>query len=308
MLKDVDDTPEKLIRAFGNSVVYASHGGTHRAFGGYKRFAVTVGPMLGFQLPSNIPDFINDINNPDNLMQNLMDEGDISLGISPQVLNAHIGFNASFLLKNLYLGLRIGYFNLSGTMIEGLSFKNITAGLTANYQLVSPVNLSVITWRGVNIGSGIIYSSSKLNYSLPLDIEPQSLSDEYAHISVKIDPNVYLGMNISTFTIPIEAITAVKLLFINIPFGVGVDLAFGRSSLDFGIDADISFEVPSGISQKRGGEFFVSGGGKISPSLMNFKIMSGLGFAFGPVIIDIPVTCYFPNKGFNVGVTVGVVF
>jgi hypothetical protein len=124
-----------------------------------------------------------------------------------------------------------------------------------------------------------------------------------------IDPYVSLGMDINTFTIPIEAVTAVKLLFINIPLGVGVDLAFGKSSMEFGMNADISFNtsLPAGIDIGKG-SFSIKGGGEADPSFMNLKIMSGIGFVFGPVVIDIPVSYYFLNNGFNVGVSIGVTF
>jgi hypothetical protein len=47
-------------------------------------------------------------------------------------------------------------------------------------------------------------------------------------------------------------------------------------------------------------------GGKSSPSFFNIKAMFAVGFNFGPVIIDIPVTYYLLSNGWSLGLTFGV--
>jgi hypothetical protein len=47
--------------------------------------------------------------------------------------------------------------------------------------------------------------------------------------------------------------------------------------------------------------------GGTGPTKVLPKIFCGPGLNFGPVIIDIPFTYYF-NNGFDVGVTLGVVW
>ena len=305
-VRDISLKPEQLIRAWGNSAVFASHGGTHRAFGGYKLFTLTLGPMLGVQLPVSPFRIFSEF---DNLTNKLQDEGDINLGINPQ-LNLHLGINTSFLLKNLYLGLRVGYINFPN-LIDGFSFKTTTIGLTANYQLVSPVDLaSLIVWRGVNIGSGFIFNNSKMNFSLPMEAFSEPLDGTYTNAILQIDPRIFLDLNIKTYTIPLEVMTAIKLLFVNIPIGLGVDLAFGKSDMKIGMDADINVIGSQiyNVNQTRPGSLSVNAGGEMSPSFMNLKLMSGIGFVFGPVVIDIPITYYFINNGFNIGVNIGVTF
>jgi hypothetical protein len=127
--------------------------------------------------------------------------------------------------------------------------------------------------------------------------------------TIKVDPKLIFDMNTTTWTIPLEATTAVQLLFLNIHLGVGADLAFGGNNMNLKLDADVSLEdLPFGLKQKsETGTLSVSGGGNMAPSFFNFKVMTGVGFKLGPVILDIPLTLYpFGGTGANVGITLGV--
>ena len=307
MIGGINSKPEKLIRAWGNSAVFASHGGTHRGYSGYKFMTITLGSMIGMQLPDSPLGIISDVSN---LKDKILNDGDIDLGFSPQFLNAQIGFNTSFLVKHLYLGARLGWFTLPG-LVDGLSFKTTTVGVTANYQLLPSLGIAkIIVWRGINLGSGIIFNNSRLEYSLPLDPMSQDMG---GGVSLAVDPTIKLNMKINTVTVPLEAMTALKLLIFNIPFGVGADVSFGKSNIGIGLDAEINTEgLPSGVTQEKPGNFNVKAGGSMPPYFFNTKIMTGIGFNFGPVMIDIPFTYYLPgknkNNGFNVGVTAGASF
>jgi len=49
-------------------------------------------------------------------------------------------------------------------------------------------------------------------------------------------------------------------------------------------------------------------GGSGSPTTFNPKVMSGFGLSMGPVIIDVPFTYYLLDHGYNLGVTLGIVW
>jgi hypothetical protein len=103
--------------------------------------------------------------------------------------------------------------------------------------------------------------------------------------------------------------TSIKLVFVNIPFGLGMDLAFGKSKVGFGIDSDIGLDgLPSGITQTSKGSLSVNGGTSANPRIANLKLMTGLGFLFGPAYLDIPFTYYFRDKGISLGATIGISF
>jgi len=310
--------PDKFLEAMGDSSVFASHGATTRGYGGYKLFSATVGAMVGAQLPTGITSIMDDL---DGLTDSLEKDGDIRFGISPNVFNANIGLSMGIMKflpehlgiikrDNLYVGLRVGYFNLPEIDMgddSKLNYNNFTFGITANYQLIPSISLAgLVVWRGVNLGSGFIYNRSTLGFGITVDDIWQDI-DQGASIVLK-DPKASVSLNTSTCTIPLEATTAIKLLIFNIPFGIGADLAFGKTTLGAGMDTKIDFEgLPYGIYQETSGKIAANGDLSNSPHFFNFKIMTGFGLTAGPVVLDIPLT-YYPSGGFNFGVTIGVVF
>lgn len=312
-IKDIDANPTKLIGAFANSSVFASDGATSRGYRGYKTFAVTLGPMAGVQLPFSPLSFADEM---DNIEDKLEAERDLKLGVNPQVANIQIGINTSkFLLKNLYLGVKFGFMKLD---IEDVSFKTFSAGLTGNYQWVprKSVGFGVLQWRGVNLGTGVIYQRTSLGYDFALDPYEEDITVDnglglsYA-MTATLKPKLNLDFNINTVTVPLEIMTSVRLLWIiNLAFGAGIDLGFGSAKLDVGATADAyvdTKELSQYVTQTKPASLSVSMGGSQRPRFFNPKLMTGLGISLGPVIIDIPVTFYLDN-GYNVGVTLGVVW
>jgi hypothetical protein len=305
-------SPDNFLRAMGNSNVYSSHGATTRAYGGYKTFTAALGPTFGFQLPSGIASLMDDL---EGLSDSLTEDGDINLGVNPNAINLNVGLNLGiFKLKKIYLGLRIGYFGLSDLPIsdnlEIDDYSNFTFGATVNYQIIPSLSLAgLITWRGISLGSGLIYNRSNINMSISVDNIEQKI-DGAGNSKVVIEkPRASVSLSTDTYTIPLEAITAIKLIFINIPLGIGADIAFGKTALGAGLHADIDIKgLPAVYTIDKKGDVGANGKVSNSPSAFNFKIMTGLGFAFGPVILDIPLTLYPANHGYNLGFTIGAVF
>jgi hypothetical protein len=329
---DIDPKPQKLIGAFADSSVFASTGASLRSYQGYNTFALTVGAVGGFQLPRNVFYLIGNIANIEGEIEELLADIerdlDVQLGINPQILNAQLGINSRFLLKGLYLGLKGGYMNLPSSFFENyidgfpLSFQTWSAGALLNYQLIPQSRLfgGMIVWRGLNVGAGFIYQSTSLkldvsllalagNDELRFDIweDPLGIGKITAEIS---DPKLHFGFTVNTYTVPLEAVTSIRLLgFLNASLGVGADLGFGSARLGGGINGDINIYGLEnyGLSVERQGGFSVTMGGDNSPTLFNPKVMGSLGISVGPaIILDIPITYYFQNNGFNFGVTLGI--
>jgi hypothetical protein len=304
------ESPTKFLSAMANSSVYGSHGATTRAYGGYKKISATVGPMFGFQLPNGISSIMDDLSG---ISDSLEKDGDINLGIGPNVININFGMNMGIIkLDKLYLGARVGYFKLP-SLIDNFSYDYLTLGVTANYQILPSISLAgLITWRGLSLGSGLLYNGSNIKITVPLgDPINERIGDESDSIGyVRMEPKAALNLNIKTFTIPLEAITAIKLLIFNVPLGIGADIAFGKTSLGFGVDSDIILDLDpsSGLQQASKGNISVKAGADAPPSFFNFKIMTGLGFVMGPVVIDIPITFYPASHGYVFGITMGAIF
>jgi hypothetical protein len=253
-------------------------------------------------------------------VDDLQKNGDVSLGIDAQLLNFQLNFNttellsyfgAGPLLDGLDLGLRFGTYKLNEIDLSGmgsLGFETFQIGVVANYQLVKEVKVLpfLLTWRGVSVGSGVIFQNSKLTFGMKTGTITQDLSGDGAGLNLSIDPKLVFSMDNFTTTIPLEATTAVQLFgFLNIPLGIGADLAFGKNDVSFGLDTAVAVNGAAAAGSTPG-HISVSGGGDMAPHFFNFKVMTGVGFKFGPVIIDVPVTLYLGEAlGANVGVTFG---
>jgi len=301
-------SPTKFLGAMANSSVYGSHGATTRAYGGYKMLSATIGSMFGFQLPNGLVSIINDING---ISDTIKEDGDLNLGVGPNVFNVNFGLHMGFIkLDKLYLGARLGYFKLP-SLINDFNYDYLTLGVTANYQIIPSLSLAgLITCRGLSLGSGLLYNKSNIKITVPVgDPINEQIGDDDSIGYVRLKPKASLNLKINTVTIPIEAVTAIKLLIFNIPLGLGADIAFGKTDLGFGVDSDIDLDLKkgNGLSQATKGNLSVKAGANASPTVFNFKIMTGFGFVMGPVVIDIPLTIYPANNGYTFGLTMGAV-
>ena len=321
---DIDPNPQKLIGAFADSSVFASTGASLRGYQGYKTFALTVGAAGGVQLPANVFSLLGDFEELASTAQNLLDDiikdGDLQVGINPQILNAQLGINTRF-LKGLYVGFKGGYMNLPLNLDEyQISLRTWSAGGLVNYQLIPQFRIlgGILVWRGLNLGAGFIYQSTSLKLDVSLLVEnddmrfdiwedPLGLGKITGEIS---NPKLNFDFIVNTYTVPLEVVTSIRLLgFLNASLGIGADLGFGNASLDGGIKGGVNlygFEK-YGLSLQRQGSFSVTLGGESSPTLFNPKAMASLGISAGPaILLDIPITYYFQNDGFNVGITLGI--
>jgi hypothetical protein len=298
--------PEKLLRSFADASVFSSSGATQRAFEGYDWFAFTLGAMGGVVLPGsrlNADTFSG-------IGDTLKDKGDVTAGLNIQAINAQIGVNTSaFLLKNLYLGLKFGYFGLGS--FDSFKYESFQIGAVANYQAVRGITLvqNRFSWNGLNLGSGFIYQRTNFKFNYALDSREELFTAGSPNdSSLTVQPELVFEMLINTFVIPMEVNTSFQILFFNINFGLGMDLAFGKNHTTMDMSGTIEASGP-GFTTLTPGYLTVDGGGDISPSIVNPKLMMNLGFKFGPVILDVPLTYYFlMGYGLNLGVTLGVVF
>jgi len=306
-LGPINIDPRELTGAFAASSIFASTGATQRGYGGYDLFAITVGAMGGIRVHGNPFTFVEQIYG---IVDNVERLDDINMGFNPQILNAQIGFNASkLLLNNLYLGLKLGYFKLDSGPV---TFSTPSIGVMANYQLIPQIKvpLGILAWRGINLGTGLIYQYTDMEIGIPLPSKREQINIlGIFSTPMSIDSKLILAFTENTFTIPLEAVTSLRLLgFLNLSAGIGADLGFGIVDFRLTGDATVSFEnLPDYLNPLQNAGLSASTRGTNSPDIFNPKLMAGLGFNIGPVIIDIPVTYYFTNNGYNFGITLGLI-
>jgi len=325
-LEFLPDDFTNLAGGFANASVFSSDGASQRGYEGYKAFSFTFGFMGGFKLPRNFSVFsiLNLFKNSGNVGGGqgfFEDNMDDDVGIDPQILNAQFGINTSFLLKGLYLGFKFSKFDthwISGVIpLSGFSFSTLSIGVNASYQLISQKRLlaGLLVWRGLNLGTGFIWQNTSFNLSPALSIDDNPIPIEgFETINMPVDAVFHLGFETNTYIVPIKAMTSIRLLgFLNLAAGVGVDIAFGSSKIgvsgSFKVDKDkVNRDLQDkGLTMETDPSLVLSPvGGESKPSILNIKVMGAVGFNFGPAIIDIPLTYYFLNNGYSVGVTFGV--
>jgi frataxin-like iron-binding protein CyaY len=327
-MRGLPDSFPNLAKAFANTSVFSSDGASQRAYKGYNVFSFTVGFMSSLQFPRKFT-LLDEIKDAINSGEGEIDfdfgrdNMDIDLGLDVQILNAQFGINTSkFLLDGLYLGFKFSMFDTNWIKympLSGFSFRTMSVGTNASYQLIKQKRLpgGLLVWRGLNLGTGFIWQNTSLGLTTPLITDEDLLYvsipiDTIGTISMQLDEVFHLGINTNTYIIPIEAMTSIRLLwFLNLALGAGVDVALGGSNIEaYGsIDVkNISGLEGTGITIAREPSLDYSMGGKSAPSIFNLKAMGAVGFNFGPVIIDIPVTYYFLNNGYSLGVTFGFTF
>lgn len=280
----------KLTEGFARASSYSAHAVTQRGYIGYDRFALTLGAMVGMQVPST------DLSYYKHIKDELQQHGDISAGVGVNAPVVQWGWRAT---ENLYLGIRFGFINYRYGVWQ---FKTLTVGVPVNYQIISPIRIpsGVVLWRGLSIGSGLMFQSNVIKYDYTEET-PVTVGD------VMIDPAFRITASTYSFVVPLEVTTAVRLLWVlNITLGGGLDVAMGNAELKLR-NIGYAYNATAPLANSIG---FVNIRGREERQIYDFypKLVAGIGLSFGPVIVDVPVTYYFLNKGLNVGVSVGFVW
>ncbi|ADN01450.1 Lsa36 family surface (lipo)protein [Spirochaeta thermophila] len=319
-----------FVEGMANAGIFASHVGVMRSRFEYGFLQVGAGIAIGFQSPTANPFDVEGIG------QAMAEGGDVFAGVGVQA-GGQVGLNASFLKEGLFLGLRFGRMDLTSlaesmgdALPEGLSGSLSVVGVLASYQLVKPVDLMLIRWRGVNIGSGLVYQGLEVRYKA--DVDPVSYEQEInkdidnggyletGTVTLTAVPTVEVGVQTGTVAIPLEVSTGMRVLILNVSGGLGADLAFGSSKLLF--DADARIEASGSITHGETGTKLYINNGTITPgsavldagteggpTFLNPKVFASVGLLLGPISLEIPFTYYInEGSGFNAGITLGLTF
>ena len=298
----------KLAEGFANAGTYASHAANHRGLMGYKFLVISAGTMVGLQAPASSEAGLL------NALDDLETEGDLYAGAAWQVLSAQVGLNCSFLVDGLYLSVKFGKFTID---YEELSFDSFNIGILADYQLIKPKSLfGIIKWRGLKVGSGIIMETNTTDYTLalpPIEQIVPNIGGSGQSATITLDPSINLGVETSTYTIPIDIVTGIRLLWIaNISVGVGADINFGSSEITLGADGITDMDLPEldlipGATFTPGTITVTGGTAGEGPKFLRPRITASLGVGLGPVKLDVPLTYYFGTEpGLNAGVTLAI--
>ena len=289
---------EKLNKAINNANVLAADGGYMRTANGYDWITVALSVNGAVAKKGSLTgDF------GDEFLDDFEEKGDLYVGAGVQVITAAVGFNLGHLLgwnHGLYITLKGGVSKYSQ---DEFDFDAYNLGFMVNYQLVEAQDLGrVVKWRGLNVGTGLNYFSSKVEWTID-NLEPVSVSQGGHKFTYDTDLDV--KAETSRFIIPVEINTGIKLTIVELFGGLGADFMFGG---DNEVSVDTVAKVTKSDSTDVGhAKMKMSKDGDLD--VVKFRFTVGLGFSFGPVRIEIPYTQYFDeNYTGAIGILGGVAF
>lgn len=307
---------DKLATGFANANLYSTNSATHQGFQNYSLFTITTGVMVGVQAPTANIDYYTGGKIEDDIKTN----GDLYAGVAGSVSLVNIGINAGFLLPGIYINGKFGKFNSAWVYdSKEFSFNTFIVGAGLTYSLFDEIGYGLLRWRGLTVGSGLVYQTTAVSYKTSLD----TIYEQFSHTdigvtitgNVVLDPSFNITLDMYTISVPFEVNTAVQLLWLlNLTLGAGVDVVAGNADLVLKAASDATIEnvavnnSPASNYQVTPGNLYIDGSTKgIKPTLAHARVMTGIGFNLGPVKLDVPIIYYF-NYGAAVGVTVGVVW
>ena len=298
-----------LAQGISDAGAAATHIGTQRAFIDYQRFAIVVGGGLAASL------YTTDLTIIEQLAEEV-EKGDLYAGAALQPVVVSFGFRPRFISDRLYTNIKLGYADVAdGVIAEGVSYNALSAGLLANYRLVQSrsTGLGILRWRGITIGSGVVYQRNQLAVDLEFDqvTEPVQAGDS-PPFDLTLEPVLTAKITSDAIVVPLELTTGLRLLWLlDFNVGGGVDLSFGNSEVTLGIGSPVVLEGDTSDIEVTPGSVTVDAGTKgDGPEFVRPRLTAGLGVNLGPVKLDVPLMYYFDKQGnsFMAGVNVGLVF
>lgn len=320
---------KELAQGFANGNAYSVHSGTLNGYQNYDLFAVSAGLMVGVQAPST--DFGYYAKIPDDIQE----KGDLFAGLAAGVSMINVGVNAGFLVPGLYVNAKYG---AMGYDFGDFGFDFSVMGVGANYRIFDSKSLvGIVKWRGLSVGTGFYMQKNAIEFSFVTDsvkhevkVREQVLANAPSgqtaaydtaltrmgftaanpNATFGLEPKLEMGMDITTMTVPLEASTALSLLWgmVNLSVGAGVDLNFGSSEIILKNTTGAGIKTPDSTKVSfTDASVVLDGSSDASPSFLRPRVMAGVGFGIGPVKLDIPVSWYLAS-GVAFGLTAGIVW
>jgi hypothetical protein len=149
-------------------------------------------------------------------------------------------------------------------------------GAVGQYRIIpeQSLGMNVVKWNGVDVSAGLRYS--KMKFVLTQTVS--ETQDVEGGGEMEISGPITVGADVGVFTVPLEASTSVRLLYVlNLVGGAGADINFGSSKAIANLDADIDI---TGVGANPTAEGALDLGGSAGPTIMNLRAFGGLQFEF----------------------------
>ena len=315
------DDQDKLATGFANANMYSTNAATQQGYPNYSLFAITTGVMVGAQAPTTNVDYYTN----GKIEDDIENKGDLYAGVAGSAA-VNVGINAGMIIPGLYINVKFGKFDSTWVYDDDdFSFDTMIIGGGITYSLFDEAGIGLLRWRGLTIGTGLVYQTTDVSYQVDLDSETNPFTVDpdggglLNNVSgiVVVDPSFDITLDMYTLSVPFEINTAFQFLWLfNINLGVGIDLVSGNADLELQSVSDATVNnIAYGGAPLPEDDYIVTPGkvtidGKTldkKPSWARARIMTGIGFNFGAVKIDVPII-YYLKSGAAVGVTAGIIW
>lgn len=336
------------LSAIGQATAQTSMASSLYGHQNYKLFAASIGFTGSLATNMDTIDSIiefTDSEDSEAALEEMLSSQGFSAGFSVQSLSIDFGMNFSWLVDNLYLGVKMGSttvdidsvdglnINLLGSPVLTLSSEDLgfgdladlelnasmstsVYGITANYRLIGQKAIPILMrWNGLSLGTGFIYNGFSIGATANLGTILADMAGE--ELTTVPDYIATFGSDSTSFTIPLEISTGLRLLSsVNLNLGVGADLKFGKSNVYFNLDSgasdgdDLTIQILNSVINQIFEENDMSFpyDNDYALDLVNIKGMIGLGIGLGPVSLNFDVTAYTDADMYNLGLVFGTNF
>ena len=298
-----------MAQAMADSNTYTSHTASMWGYQGYDNIALLGGLSVAAQVPSL------DYHALEQALHDLEQTGDAEAGIAPSGainLGLHLGWFSSK-AKDWYINFKFFMYDMSYPLFGyTLDYETMNVGVGVNYSIIRARKFGKgsFLWRGLSLGFGFNYQQNDMSFKLKLDNINEPWSGGGYSGTVGVDPSVKVGVKMNTYTIPIDLVTSLRILyFLNISVGAGLDLNFGDSTVTSGADGGVNVTggdptwgeptpgYVNGDITTKGAPFYIDG-----------RLMGGIGITIGPAVLaDVQVT-YYLISGVAVNISAGFVW
>ena len=307
------DDQDKLATGFANANMYSTNAATQQGYPNYSLFAITTGVMVGAQAPTTNVDYYTN----GKIEDDIENKGDLYAGVAGSAA-INVGINAGMIIPGLYINVKFGKFDSTWVYDDDdFSFDTMIIGGGITYSLFDEAGIGLLRWRGLTIGTGLVYQTTDVSYRIELDDERIHFADGSTTGDVVVDPSFDITLDMYTLSVPFEINTAIQLLWLfNINLGVGIDLVSGNADLELQSVSDATVKNIAYNGTPLPEDDYIVTPGKVTidgktldkkPSWARARIMTGIGFNFGAVKIDVPII-YYLKSGAAVGVTAGIIW
>lgn len=306
----------RLAKGFANATSYSASSGIFLGIDDYDRLQISAGGRSGVQLPSLSVQFRQ-------IPKEIMHDPNIMTGFAIGVTYLNIGYSWRKYLPGFYTNVNGGYYSYqNNNPVSPSSLEDISCGVSASYTVrKNRLIIPHCQWIGFTLGSGMLYHSNVIKFSLPLggiwQRVPFSESPDNFITGLFFDndpefaltPMVKLSIDSKTFTVPIDFRTSILTYkYFKVNGLAGCDVNFGSSTIAIRGSSTTRLEKLPETMQGSNGTIAISGGtSKAAPSFVNFKIGASIGGQWRFLKVEVPFIFIAPSA-YTWGITGGLAF